>query len=130
MFKYYLLISFRQLYRHKGYSAINIIGFAIGLTACLLMAFYVIDEMTYDNYYMDGDNIYRMITLESEDQSEKRKGYGITSGALVTTIKDDIPEIVASTRVKPTAIAMVSLINDSGDIIDSTTTKNTLLRPI
>ena len=60
MFKNYLKIAFRNLWKNKGFSAINIVGLAIGLATCLLMLFYVTDELSYDKYNEKADRIYRV----------------------------------------------------------------------
>lgn len=123
MLRNYLLISFRQLYRHKTYSAINIIGFAIGLTACLLMAYYVVDEMTFDQYFEESENIYRLITYESESGKtgeEATSKYAITSGALIAKIKDDIPEIIGSARVNTLGNSDIGKYVESDETDDST----------
>ena len=46
--------------RQKGYFLINLLGLTIGLTACILIAFYVIDEFSYDKFHEKGDRIYRV----------------------------------------------------------------------
>ncbi len=60
MFKNYLKIAIRNMRRHKGYSAINIIGLAIGITCCLYIFLYVQQELSYDRYHEDADRIYRI----------------------------------------------------------------------
>ena len=60
MIKNYLKIAFRNLWNNKGFSAINIIGLAIGLATCLLMLFYVTDELSYDKFNTKADRIYRV----------------------------------------------------------------------
>ena len=60
MIKNYLKIAFRNLWNNKGFSAINIAGLAIGLATCLLMLFYVTDELNYDKYNEKADRIYRV----------------------------------------------------------------------
>ena len=62
MFKNYLKIAWRNLWRQKGFSLINIGGLAIGLTAFFLIMLYVSFEMSYDNFHTKGDNIYRVVT--------------------------------------------------------------------
>ncbi|WP_373517715.1 ABC transporter permease, partial [Pricia sp.] len=62
MFKNYLKIAWRNLWRQKGFSLINIGGLAIGLTAFFLILLYVSFEMSYDNFHTKGDNIYRVVT--------------------------------------------------------------------
>ena len=51
MFKNYLKSALRNLYKHKGYSLINIIGLAIGMACCLLILLYVRHELSYDAYH-------------------------------------------------------------------------------
>jgi putative ABC transport system permease protein len=60
MFSNYLKTALRNLWRNKGFSAINIIGLAIGLATCLLIIIYVIDELSYDKYNKKADRIYRL----------------------------------------------------------------------
>ncbi len=60
MFKNYMKIAFRNLKLHKGFSFINISGFAIGLTCCLLILLYVKDELSYDRFHEDSHRIYRL----------------------------------------------------------------------
>ncbi|SHM19055.1 ABC transporter permease [Mucilaginibacter sp. OK098] len=60
MFKNYFKIAFRNLWRNKGFSAINIFGLAIGLAVCLLITLFVIDELSYDKYNINADRIYRV----------------------------------------------------------------------
>ena len=56
----YLKIAWRNLLRHKAFSAINIVGLAIGMAACLLILQYVAFELSYDNFHEKGDRIYRV----------------------------------------------------------------------
>ncbi|HEY4148722.1 MAG TPA: ABC transporter permease [Chitinophagaceae bacterium] len=60
MLKNYLKVALRNLWKNKGYSAINIFGLAIGLATCLLILLYVWDELSYDRYNEKADRIYRV----------------------------------------------------------------------
>jgi putative ABC transport system permease protein len=60
MFKNYLKIAIRNLWKNKGFSAINIFGLASGLAICLLIIFYVNNELGYDQYNTKADRIYRI----------------------------------------------------------------------
>jgi len=60
MIKNYFKIAFRNLWKNKGFSAINIVGLAIGLATCLMMLFYVADELSYDKFNTKADRIYRV----------------------------------------------------------------------
>jgi putative ABC transport system permease protein len=60
MFRNYFKTALRNLWRSKGFSAINIVGLAIGLATCLLIVLYVIDELSYDKWNVKADRIYRL----------------------------------------------------------------------
>ena len=60
MFKNYLKVAWRNLFRNKAYSAINIGGLAIGITACLLILQYVAFETSYENFHEKKDQVYRV----------------------------------------------------------------------
>src|ERR1700742_3831547 len=62
MIRNYLKTALRNLWRNKGFSAINIVGLAIGLATCLLILIYVMDELGYDRYNKNADRIYRLDT--------------------------------------------------------------------
>jgi len=60
MIRNYIRVAFRNLWKSKGFSAINILGLAVGLATCLLILFFVLDELGYDRYNAKADRIYRV----------------------------------------------------------------------
>ena len=62
MWKNYLNISFRNIGRNPGYSAINILGLSIGIAAIILISLYVQFEFAYDRHIPESNNIYRVTT--------------------------------------------------------------------
>ncbi|MBT4576038.1 MAG: ABC transporter permease, partial [Candidatus Cloacimonetes bacterium] len=98
MLKYYFKIAFRNLLRQKTYSFINIFGFAIGLAVCLIISFYVIDDLTYDNFHDKPEDVYHMLTVDNSE-ADGALSYSITSGPLMAGLVDNIPEISAATRL-------------------------------
>lgn len=60
MLRNYFKTAFRNLLKNKGYSAINIIGLATGIATCLLIIFYVSNELSYDFYNKKVNDIYRI----------------------------------------------------------------------
>ncbi len=60
LFSSYLKTAIRNLARHRIYSAINIIGIAIGLAFCILTYLFVQNEWTYDTFHKNADRIYRV----------------------------------------------------------------------
>lgn len=61
MLKNYMMVALRTMRRQKGFTAINIIGLAVGLACCLLIGVYVYHEATYDRFHQHADRIYRVI---------------------------------------------------------------------
>lgn len=61
MFKNYLTIARRNLWRHKTYTFINVIGLSVGIACCVLIVLYVQDERSYDRYHSNAEQIYRIV---------------------------------------------------------------------
>ena len=61
MLKNYLRTAFRNLWRHQGFSLLNIIGLTIGMVAFYLIFLYVSFELSYDTMHTKADRIYRMV---------------------------------------------------------------------
>jgi len=60
MIRNYFKIAWRNLMKYKFISFINLFGLTVGLTCCLLIATYIINELSYDRYNIKGENIYRV----------------------------------------------------------------------
>jgi putative ABC transport system permease protein len=61
MLRNYLRIAFRNLWRHKGFSLLNIVGLTVGMVAFFLIFLYVRFELSYDQLYSKADRIYRIV---------------------------------------------------------------------
>lgn len=99
MIKNYFTIAWRQLTKQKMYAVIKIGGFALSIAACLLIALYIRDELSYDQSYANAPRLYR-ITGEYDDNSK------ILTGAdwpapMAKALKDDYPEVELSGRLMP-----------------------------
>jgi putative ABC transport system permease protein len=97
MIKNYFKIAFRNLWKNKGYSAINIFGLAVGLATCLLITLYVTDELSYDRFLKNADRIYRI-------NSDIRFGGGDlhmtqTSDMMGQLLKKDYPQVEEYARI-------------------------------
>lgn len=101
MFKNYLKIALRNLLKHKGYSLINILGLAIGITCCLLIMLFVADELSYDRFHEKADSIYRL-NWDFKWSNQEGVGPG-TPPPLAAALVNEIPEIEAATRIFPVA---------------------------
>ncbi|UCE42337.1 MAG: ABC transporter permease, partial [Candidatus Aminicenantes bacterium] len=97
MIKYNLKIAFRNLTRQKGYSFINITGLAIGMACAIFILLWVQDELSYDRFHENKDNIFRVATLFDNEGNEI---YGAQTPAPVAPfLKNNFPEIQESTTV-------------------------------
>ncbi|QRR00091.1 ABC transporter permease [Dyadobacter sandarakinus] len=97
MLKNYLKIAFRNLWKHKVFSFLNVMGLTVGMSACFLIFMYVSFELSYDAFHTKGDRIYRLVT-DIKTPSETINT-SVTSWAFAPAIKADFPEVEAVTRV-------------------------------
>ena len=95
MFKNYLAVALRNLINHKLYSAINIIGLAVGLAACVLIAVFVRDELSYDKHWAKADSLYRLHTTFNLPGREPMKSV-MAPGPAKEALKAYFPEDVAT----------------------------------
>ena len=70
MIKNYFKVAMRYLLRNKGYTAINILGLAMGITCCILIMLFVRSEWSYDKFHSKSDRIYRAWVLENYDDMD------------------------------------------------------------
>jgi putative ABC transport system permease protein len=70
MFKSYLKIALRNLWKEKLYAFINIVGLAIGIACCILIAAGVLRELSYDDFHANGDTIFRLVLAEKQASGE------------------------------------------------------------
>jgi putative ABC transport system permease protein len=98
MLKNYIKIAYRSLIRNKLYSAISIVGLSIGIACCSLILLYVQNELSFDSFHSNAENIYRVIYCESE-QGELSEGTPSTSALLRQELKETFPEVEWATRV-------------------------------
>ena len=99
MLRNYLTIAVRNLLRHKGYSAINVLGLAIGMASCVLILLYVQDELAYDQHHEKKDRIYRI--AESATITGRSIEAAVTPPSWAPVLARDYPEIERYTRIKP-----------------------------
>lgn len=99
MLRNYLVIAMRNLRRNKVFSIVNVLGLAIGLACCILIALFVFDELSYDDYPVHAADIYRVeIHLLS---NSGMIGYSNVDIAVGQGIKDAFPQVKAYTRFFP-----------------------------
>ena len=98
MIRNYIKTAFRSLMKNKGFTALNIIGLAIGLASCLLITLYVVDELSYDKYNVNANRIFRI--TETVKLNGNEASYAGTPQPLQEALKQ-FPEIEKTTRFFP-----------------------------
>ena len=97
MFRNYLRVAFRNLWRHRVFSVINLLGLAIGMASFLLISRYVAFERSYDDFNVRADRIYR-IDCDTRTETEVIHT-GTTAGATGGAIKAAFPEVEEQARI-------------------------------
>lgn len=100
MFKNYLKVAFRNLWKYKSFSAINISGLAIGMAACLLILQYVSFKLSYDQFNKNAKDIYRVVNDRSQNGKLIQHGT-ITYSGVGRALNEDYEEVTANIRVMP-----------------------------
>jgi putative ABC transport system permease protein len=100
MIKHYLKVSFRNLWKYKSFSAINIFGLAIGMAAFLLILQYVSFKLSFDQFHKNANNIYR-VANDRYQQGKLIQHGTITYSAVGKAMNDDYEEVVQNARVEP-----------------------------
>jgi putative ABC transport system permease protein len=97
MLQNYFKIAWRNLIKNKVFSLINILGLSVGLTCCILITAFVIDELSYDRYPAQANQIYRLgLHLTVNDAITDFPNVDVAVGQ---GIKNAFPEVEASTRL-------------------------------
>lgn len=99
MLRNYLKIAWRNLMKSKVFSFINVTGLTIGITVCMMIFLFIMNEFSVDNFHKNGKNIYRV--MRSYDASKEPAPW--LSGPYATALKSDYPkEIKEAVRIIPT----------------------------
>jgi putative ABC transport system permease protein len=96
MFKNYFKISWRNLVKQKMYSLIKIGGFAVGVAACLLIALFIKDELSYDKHFVNHKQLYRVLGVITEN-GDIKKGVAFPA-PMASALKEDFPEVINAGR--------------------------------
>ncbi|HNM14940.1 MAG TPA: ABC transporter permease, partial [bacterium] len=93
----YIKIALRNMLKAKGYSAINILGLAVGLACCLLIVLFITDELSYDTHYANGDRLYRVYL--NARVNNKDLVTVTTNSPLAAAMMKEIPEVETAGRL-------------------------------
>jgi putative ABC transport system permease protein len=92
MFKNHLKLAWRSLLKRKSYSLLNILGLAIGMTCCLLIAHYVSYERSYDAFQKNSNRIFRL-RMDAYQQGKFAFQSATVYPAIAPTMKKEFPEV-------------------------------------
>ena len=97
MIKNYFKTAWRNLWKNKTYSFINITGLAIGMAACILILLFVFYERSFDNFHTK--NIYRLNEVQKFEGMVSSQKVALSMFPMGPTLKEDFPEIKNFTRI-------------------------------
>jgi putative ABC transport system permease protein len=99
MFRNTVKTALRSFKTNKGFTLLNILGLALGITTCLLILFYVLDELSFDTYNLKADRIFRINTdLKFNNTFTSR---AIVAPVVASKMMKDFPEVELATRILP-----------------------------
>jgi len=98
MFKNYLKTAFRNLAKNKGFTFINVFGLALGLATCMLIVFYVFDELSYDRFNTKADRIYRV--NNDIKFGGNANSYAVSPAPMAAAFLAELPEVEQVVRFR------------------------------
>ena len=103
MFRNYLKIGIRNLWKYKSGTVINVIGLSSGIAAFVLIALFVKDELSYDTHFDDAEQIYRVTVKNYTRSGDLSRHWAFASAGHAERLKADYPEIEYAARFYPWA---------------------------
>ncbi|MGB4971847.1 MAG: ABC transporter permease, partial [Cyclobacteriaceae bacterium] len=94
MLRSYLIITLRNLLKNRLYTFINVIGLTVGIASVIMILLYVQDEMNYDRYDPETDNIYRIYWQSGNPQTR-------TPHPMAQALVKDFPEVTSAVTLSP-----------------------------
>src|SRR5271154_765711 len=101
MLKNYFKLAFRNLMKYKFISFINLFGLAIGLTCCLLILAYILNELSFDKYNANANRIYRVTRSFNNQDGIVSLNLSTIAPPFAPYLKNDFPDIQKITRLYP-----------------------------
>src|SRR6185437_10254970 len=99
MFKNYLKIALRNLWKNKIFSAINIIGLSLGKAVCIIIILFVQYEKNFDSIHTK--NIYRLDEVQSWEGMVEPQDVALSMPPMGPSLKNDFPQVKNYTRFFP-----------------------------
>jgi putative ABC transport system permease protein len=96
MIKHYFKIAIRNIKRYPAHSILNISGMAIGMACAFLLLLWVQNELSYDRFYRNTDQLFRVLhTLYLKGKTEQ---WALSQYPLAEALKEEYPEVIKSSR--------------------------------
>lgn len=99
MLRNYFITAFRNLWRNKAFSVINIVGLSVGLACCMLIFLYAMDEVSYDRFNVNAENIYHLV-VDSKGTDGKVNKFSSTGDMPGPSFKRQLPEVQDFVRIQ------------------------------
>ena len=96
MLKHYIKVAIRSIKRSLLFSSINMLGFVLGMTAAFLIYLWIVDEMTFEDFQVNRDLIYRVIAVEQEASGQTRES-AYTVAPLSKVLREEFPQVENAT---------------------------------
>lgn len=94
----FVKLTWRNLYRHKGFSLINILGLAVGMACAVLVWVWVQDEFSYDRFHENANELFRVYNISHSPDGAERF-FTVNPIALGPHLEANYPEVLKSTRL-------------------------------
>src|SRR5436190_10883300 len=92
MIKNYLLLAIKNFRKQKMFSLINILGLTVGITCCLMIFLFIMNEFSYDKFHKNGNNIYRI--MRTSVTNGERRNIPWVSPPYAKALQNDYPDAV------------------------------------
>lgn len=96
MLKNLFKIALRNIFKDKVYSAINILGLTIGITCSIFLFMYILDELSYDRYHTNANNIYRIVSNIKEPDNAFT--WAVAQVPMAQELRNNYPEVKNAVR--------------------------------
>ena len=100
MFKNHLKVAWRSILRNKGLFFINIIGLSIGIATCMIIALFVVEELSYDRFNKNAGQMARVILKAKVGDETLREPF--VPAPVAATLVREFPEVLDATRISTT----------------------------
>ncbi|WP_288368803.1 ABC transporter permease [uncultured Roseivirga sp.] len=118
MLRNMFMLAWRNAIRHKQFAILNILGLTIGITATVIIALYVMNQYSYDNFHSKGERIYRV--NQPMIWGDWNEPFASTGPNLAIALRADVPEFKEVTRVHTPGEMAVSYLPEGGNPISFT----------